>query len=71
MMHLLYSTHLYSHTHCSLAICLYRSSDRTVSSSVVGIVVVVVVVDVCNHCQTRTTKYTSLIFDVSTGFDPS
>ena len=50
-----------------LAIC--RPSGCTVACGVVG-VVVVVVVGVCNRSQMRTSKYTCLIFGVSTGLEP-
>ena len=50
--------------HLLLAIC--RTSDRTVASGVVG-----VVVGVCNHSQMRTSKCTCLIFGMNIGLDPS
>ena len=52
----------------SLAICLYRPSDRTMASGVV--VVVVVIVGVCNRSQMRTSKCTCVSSGVSIGLDP-
>jgi len=52
--------------HVFLAIC--RPAGCTVLSGVV--VVVIVVVGDCNRSQMRTSKYTCLIFGVSTGLDP-
>jgi len=57
-----------------LAICLYRHSDRTVASGIVGIVVgvvVIVVVGVCNCSRMRISKCTCVIFGVNIGLDAS
>jgi len=55
---------------CVLLLVIRHSSDHTVASGFVG-VVVVVVIGVCNHCQMKTSKCTCVIFGVSIGLDPS